>query len=300
MIFKDGFFHSFKPALTELRFCFVDGGSAALFSGPERSAYFIRATAVVMEGTSRAREKSEGFYVIVRVKDDSGRLVIQPEIIGSRLLNPDDLRVDVRNRELSEGNHLVKHARIADMARRFSELALAAELTETLKPGSILVLDGSLARTLPNEEAYISGLLEHSARQDVLVCSLAKSSVMLTSEGLSLADQLKRCAPEGCWYYHLRRERAPDVFFVRLHPESGYVFRFEVSHDQCVDLEKLFSALAFHSRDIAFPGYPYGLVAADLAARLGERETGLLVAELGLTTGICQDVHTRLNSIAYR
>ena len=63
------------------------------------------------------------------------------------------------------------------------------------------------------------------------------------------------------------------MFAVKLHENSEHVFRFEVLKDQVNkynlgEIEMILSALAANSRDIGFPGYPYGLIDADRFARV--------------------------------
>jgi hypothetical protein len=64
---------------------------------------------------------------------------------------------------------------------------------------------------------------------------------------------------------------------VKLHRQSEYVFRFEVLKDQVNknnfgEVELIVSALAENSKDVSFPGYPYGLIDADKFARVSMTE----------------------------
>jgi hypothetical protein len=64
---------------------------------------------------------------------------------------------------------------------------------------------------------------------------------------------------------------------VKLHKQSEYVFRFEVLKDQVNknnfgEVELIISALAENSKDVCFPGYPYGLIDADKFARVSMTE----------------------------
>ena len=67
------------------------------------------------------------------------------------------------------------------------------------------------------------------------------------------------------------------MFAVRLHECSDYVFRFEVYKDQVSkrnlgEVELILSSLSANSRDVGFPGYPYGLIDADRFARISMNE----------------------------
>ncbi len=84
------------------------------------------------------------------------------------------------------------------------------------------------------------------------------------------------------WYYYPIVEinqpnHKAEMFATKLHKNSEHVFRFEVLKDQLTrhnlgEVELILSALAANSGDIAFPGYPYGLIDADRFARVQNSE----------------------------
>lgn len=87
---------------------------------------------------------------------------------------------------------------------------------------------------------------------------------------------------QKAWYYHpivdIKNSNHPaEMFCVKLHPNSEYAFRLEILKEQAEklpqkELEGFLGTLAANSRDVSFPGYPYGLVDADANARVRENE----------------------------
>lgn len=74
----------------------------------------------------------------------------------------------------------------------------------------------------------------------------------------------------------LNLSKQKGQWFVENHVKlnsQGYVFRYEL---QNAKQEDFFPKLAYLSRDLVFPGYPYGLIMADRLARVSDNETSYL------------------------
>src|SRR5208337_244837 len=102
------------------------------------------------------------------------------------------------------------------------------------------------------------------------------------------------------------------IYVVKLHESANYVFRYEIYGEQArqmsvEDFCSVTSALANNSKDLSFPGYPYGLIDADSFARVSRDEIDMyrvpLMAEISklgkwkkISRHICSgDAHTVLD-----
>jgi hypothetical protein len=113
---------------------------------------------------------------------------------------------------------------------------------------------------------------------------LSKTCELYTTTALSLTGAIRKLATDngvsGMWYYPVASISSPDhkaiVLMVKLHPNAGRIFRFEIfSENPDLDDEIPEKALAYLSdncSDLSFPGYPYGLIDADVFARVREDE----------------------------
>jgi hypothetical protein len=72
---------------------------------------------------------------------------------------------------------------------------------------------------------------------------------------------LSKIGPRGCWSYFVENK----TYFVKLHPLSKHVFRFEGD-------KEVLPELLNHSNDALFLGYPYSLIVADQLARVSNTE----------------------------
>ena len=166
------------------------------------------------------------------------------------MIDENDLQISSTDSSIRIGQERAPISKVANIARRFAELALASK-----QPNSIL--DGTLEQTYNNEYKYHSNF-----------SALAKSSSLFTASGNSPTILLNKLSPEGCWNYELTEKTS----FVKLNENSKHVFRFEGN-------KQLLSALKTNSTDALFLGYPYGLVLADQLARVSNSEKRTLRAK---------------------
>jgi hypothetical protein len=119
------------------------------------------------------------------------------------------------------------------------------------------------------------------------ICALSKTSSLLTKSGHTLTAYLARKTDKGIWYYFTgkatNQHHTAEIFFVKFHPKSDYVFRFEISKTS--DINQCFSLLCENSKDPIFLGYPYGLVEADRFARVSFKEAESLQLQLRFKKG---------------
>jgi len=274
------------PAEGEGMLCYIDGGSAELLSAPHVSVQLLRRCCLRYrfgKEIVREEQRREEHYLVVRASRQ-GALRYEAELLGkgSFTFNPEDSAFLVQGRRPEPGA-------VAGAVRRIYELELAAEMSHA----GTMVLDGTLEARYPGERE----LLDRCGP----LLAVAKRCSLLTQEGEDLLRAVSRCAPQGTWSALLAEGRTDAhrarVHAVKLHPRSRHVFRVESSGPAL-------GLLARHSRDAAFPGYPYGLIAVDRLARISNEERqfhrSLLSSRLGsLWQELDTNAHGILDSMEY-
>ncbi len=289
-------FHPIKLAVPNSKIAFIDGGNAELVAAPNFSVHFVRVTCCRFDKNKRAESRQQAFYVLATAnggegKAGSGKIQYIAETFGDNVLGG-SLCFDADDETLKEGKKGFSISKLGGIARRFAELKLAAELCKTLEAGSVIVLDGTLEAVMTGEAKYLDALFDLALKKNILVTAFAKTTTMLSDTGSSFCAALQELSPEGCWFYHPVTEiksssyRA-ELFFAKLHPNSEHVFRIELYKKQkdIADFGKLFGMLAANSRDISFPGYPYGLIITDRLARVSNREREHIAMQLRMLAG---------------
>jgi len=329
------FFHRFEVEEDEDRtMCFVDGGNIAIIDTPSVviqlcRLYFCKYKGEVRVAPSSLPQRLDFFVVSQAVNE--GRKIMYKSTLHARdkslrWLMPDeaDLYFSSLDRSLMEGNQRARLSRASSAARVFAEWRLAsAVIDRELAPGDILVRDGSLHTRIRGEYNYADEAYESANRRNVIFTGLSKTSTLFTDSGMALLAAISKLAKrsgfdESRWFYHPiveinKFDHRADMYAVKLHPRSEYVFRFEILKDQALKLgeerRKIFSCLAANSSDIAFPGYPYGLIEADRFARVSEEEREPLeiqvksaISSQGFWSDLeplirTTDAHKRLNEI---
>lgn len=277
-------FVSLTSSSTVKRIAFIDGGQADIFSAANFTVSFIRVCAQVFAGLEKKETLRSEFFLISSVQRQDGRMVYQGKILanGEKLVSEDNLLVDAHDPLLRRGKEWAGPAIVSSMARRFAELELARKIA-----ADFIVLDGTLEAMYPGEDKLLAALGRN-------VCALAKSSSLLTVQGNSPVLLLLKQGPDGPWVYLVNELTS----FVKLHPRSRHVFRFEGNRD----------ALPFllpQATDALFLGYPYGLVFVDSLARVSNQEQKAFFLRLLLNSEnkeirdylSTQDAHAILDSL---
>ena len=233
---------------------FIDGGQAEILSAGNFCLSFIRVGALVYSDDKKVKDLQHEFYLLTTAKYEtiSTNLFYEAKIFpvkGEKLIDESDLIISSTDATVKNSQERASVTQVSNIARRFSELALAAKIA-----ADIILLDGTLEPSYPHEEKYLSKL---SAK----VCALAKSSSLFTVSGNSPVVLLNKLSPSGVWSYFVEK----DNHFVKLHEKSKHIFRFTGNKD-------FLPYLAENSTDALFLGYPYGLIAADRSARVSNEE----------------------------
>lgn len=247
---------------------FVDGGQAQLLSAPNFSLDFIKVFAAVFKNKDKIKTLQKQFYLLTKTNEHGE---FSAEIFGDKIVGEKDLKFNSFDPTLKEGTQRASVGKVANIARRFAELAFCKELAKEV---DLVILDGNLEVTTTNESKYL--------QLPTNVSALAKTTKIFTKKGQSAAALLHELSPKIEWFYLIGEENQRKIYFTKLNRQSEYVFHFEGS------IEAL-KALVPYCQDAAFPGYPYGLIYADKFARVSNEERDFLKTNLMVKLG--QDFH---------
>lgn len=259
---------------------FVDGGNCEIISAPGMSLQLIRNAAVVMKGNRMLSSRKREFYVLATAEEKDGRVRISAKIYSSGEAETAEAEKTVSTGILS----------FCDSLRKSSEIKFAIETLDGIENGSIVVLDGTLEAMNDIEKRHFDEFYYEAAKKGVTAAALAKTTSIVTDKGSSFAAMLNIKGPEKEWYYHPVAEINSDyhnaeMLFARLHEKSSHVFRTEVCKRQKERIEEVAAELKENSKELTFPGYPYGLILADRLARVSNREAEYLKAKMFAAAG---------------
>ncbi len=259
-------FHGVEP-LYNLSVGFVDGGNNSLFIAPGQAVHMLRLYYSIFKDGKKQEFGRYTFILNSRidVKDEYFNVEIF-DIDGSGIF-PNSMRIgmeEIDEREKIKG--------IGAYLRRIGEWLLMERIANK---ANVLVRDGSLQTGEKREYEYANRVFE--SLNGILV-GFSKTCTLLTTRGYSLTASVHHLSlKEGVkapWYYHpIARNISTikgDMFIVKLHPFSEYVFRVEVYPED--GAEEALGALVPYSNDPTFIGYPYGLIDADVNARIRDEE----------------------------
>jgi NurA domain len=333
-------FHKLNPEGNDRKMAFVDGGNQEIIHAPNFSLQVNRVYFNLFKGGQRLYPQS-GIPIKMEFlslttsefNEDKGEIYYETSIFPvldefyEYLPYERDLSFSSGVRASYYGTERYDMERIASIARRFAEWSLSKHIIDQeMDYNDILVRDGSLQISFANEDLYSEDALVGAKRGGVIFTGLSKTSHLLTDTGLSLIGAIQKLAEEskikyGSWcYYPVADVWAPEykavIMVVKLNPIAQRIFRFEIRGEQAQELKKegildVLSSIAENSRDVTFPGYPYGLIDADLQARIREDEVDIyetrLLSEISRKSGMLQkilpdiraaDGHDILNQIA--
>lgn len=275
---------------------FVDGGNASLVSTPAAELQRIRTAAVaVVAGRIAAVRQKEG-DVIVRATVDGEKVTYAAELFDSSLelsQESKSLAFDKNEIAISESSHATAAGKAAEAVRRLAELAAAKAAVKELAERhsghydgrKIVIVDGTLETFSEKEGRTMNDLAAAAKGTGVILGSVAKTCALLTDTGESLIAAAERLA-EGKEGYitvaeGLAEKHRAVIAVAKLNTSAGYLFRVEAANSS--ELGELVAALALQSNDIAFPGYPYGLIMADRFARVSGNDAEITKSKIAAT-----------------
>lgn len=315
--------------------CYLDGGNTAIVRAPN----FIVELTRVYYCKFRGKKKLLGdlpprieFYTVCCAAAEQGEIIYRTEFIPSKLEwtrflpTAADLQFNSFDSTFMTGHQRALIDRVADSVRLFAEWSYAQHLIATeLDDNDIFVKDGTLQTSVTNEAKYAEHAYAAALHRRVTFTGLAKTSRLFTNTGYPLFSTIKIVADNTehahkAWFYHPiadieHPDHRAEMFAVRLHRNSEYVFRFEILRDQFHQMSRdgvssVISTLAQNATDMCFPGYPYGLIEADKFARVTERERDSLEMQfrsVAAATGLwsflnshlkCINAHSLLDNLA--
>jgi hypothetical protein len=271
-------FHQIESKETSRKIAFIDGGNIEIVKAPNLSLQFVRVYCCIMQDNKKIFSKKNEFYILVRAINKESKIHYETELFpvtGEILIDKKDLSLSNEDETIKQGINNATITVIGEIARKFSEIALAKEIVNELNEQDLIVLDGSLQATVTNQKRYLNLLYDVAEQKKVIVSALAKTSRLFTTSGNSIIGLLSDIAPKKSWSFHPiveinNENHKAEMFFVKLHDKSNYIFRFEIHNPN--NTEEILSTLANNSRDFTFPGYPYGLILADKFARVSNNE----------------------------
>lgn len=329
----------FKP-ITEVestrKLAFVDGGNLEILGAPNFSVQVNRVYYNVFDGKVRLHPKTlpprvEFFSVTFasfkggEIYYDTSLFPVREEFSGHLPLES-DLSFSSFDRTVMNGMLRADISRVASIARRFAEWEYAKSVINyELERGDVLVMDGTLQTAFTNESKYSSSAYKAAMKKGVIFTGLSKTSHLFTDTGLSLIGAVQKLSedsniPYKTWYYPIaevmRHDHEASIYVVKLHSQAQRVFRYEIYKKQAdklnaKEIKETLARMALNSRDISFPGYPYGLIDADHRARVRVDEAEgyrvKLFSEISKKEGrwakfarhvLAADAHSLLNVLA--
>lgn len=284
-------FRQIESVGSNRKIAFVDGGNSEILGAPNFSVQFNRVFACVWKNNERQPLKLplveffSGIYSTLVKGGISYVTIIVPSKPDQSLLLPDplDLSFSSTDRTVMVGTQMADTSRIASIARNFAEWKFAALVCEELNKDDVLVMDGSLQTQFTNEGKYFSQAENAAKSRGIILTSLAKTSRLFTTTGLSLLGAVNQFAEQeeikGEWYIPVFESSMHRMFgmVVKLKEISDWVFRLDFQRDQYKSLEtqdvnEILSLLCSNASDPVFPGYPFGSIVADQYSRVSENE----------------------------
>ncbi|MBI2176239.1 hypothetical protein HYU40_02715 [Candidatus Woesearchaeota archaeon] len=260
------------------KIAFVDGGNSPIIKTPAAELQRIRTAAVATSGKKLTEVAQKEGYILARLQpDSSGKLHFNAKLTDSTLeIGSSDIE-GISSKE----NELTK---FCEAARRIAEIKTAESAVKKLD-GGFAVLDGTLEAFSENEKKALEGLFSAAAEKDVIIGAVAKTCSLLTSNGEPLIEAAERTS-SGKDGYVLVAEGISErhnaaVAVAKLNKSANYLFRVEAATAE--DLKKLLPELKSQSNDLAFPGYPYGLIMADRFARVSDNDADVTKAKIRAT-----------------
>ena len=293
-------FHQINSSKIDRKIAFVDGGNQELLPSPVYSVQLNRVYFSIFKNNKRSHFKSEipqrieflsYTSSILNDGDIFFKTKIRPikEKFSKFLPDEKDLFTNAREERVDTGT-LAGMERMASMARRFAEWKITEKVIDLeLDSDDIIVRDGSLQTAHQNEYKYVEKVFRKAMEKNVFITGLSKTCRLATNTQVSLIDSIQRLADESkinydkwcyypvAWSKESNNGHKAVIMVVKLNKHAHSAFRFEIFKEQAEilsnkELFELISCIADNSRDIKVPGYPYGLIDADLWARVKNEE----------------------------
>lgn len=299
-------FHLLESATSASKVAFIDGGNVSLISTPELSLDVIRVAVVLLSKEKYFVPFTADFTVLTVLEHRLEGLFFVPKIFVDSIVQESfpafvkllqeletKLSFSVNDPAFTVGNRRASLAIVCSLMRRCAELYAASVLMHELSSGDVVILDGSLSCMCTQEEEVLQQLLSHADASTISVVALSKTSETVTTDGNSFASVLQQQCSLPRWMYTPAGKFSftPSlgkgiVSFVKLHERSQHIFRLDTLEKLSIDQRKQTAEiLASNATDPVFYGYPYGLIKADVFARIGNDEKEYLLTKFLVHAG---------------
>ncbi|MDD1763419.1 MAG: DNA double-strand break repair nuclease NurA [Methanobacteriaceae archaeon] len=323
-------FNSIRLGVVDRKMAFIDGGNQEIIHAPNFSLQVNRVYFNLFRGKERVTPisgipiKMEFLSLTTSYfNEDEGDIAYETSIFPT-LDEFNDFLPDERDLSFRSGTRASFYGvtrydmeRVASIARRFAEWSLSKHIIENeLEENDLLVRDGSLQISFANEDKYSEDAFDAAKRNSAIFTGLSKTSHLTTDSNFSLLGSIQRFAEDSgienvAWCYCpvgrcSSKEYRALITAVKLNPNSRHVFRFEILKEQAQHIKKegimsVVEAIAENSVDLCFPGYPYGLIDADLQARVREDEMGIyetrILSEISKRPELLQKVQADIRAV---
>ena len=267
------------------RATFVDGGNSSIIKTPAAELQRIRTAAVATENNKLAEAiQKEGYLLAKLAPDEAGKIQCRPELRESTLeIGIDDL-TGISSETAVKAANTDALVKFCETARRLAEIKTAQNAV-IRKKSRFIVLDGTLEAFNAAEMRAIVELMAAGVDNSVVIGSVAKTCSLLTDSGKPLLEAVQGIAGNNEGYIivgeGLKEGHRAIVAIAKLNNSSNYLFRIEAADKD--ELSQLTSMLAGQSNDLAFPGYPYGLIMADRFARISDNDVEITKSKIVAT-----------------
>ncbi len=269
---------------------FIDGGNQEIISAPNLSLQVIRVYYTIYKDNKRIKNKKEEFFALIIAEQKEGGQQYKVKTFPLDRFSISDFDIDSFDKTLSEGGNRINISRVGDVVRAYAEISIGSQIISELSEGDIIVRDGTLQSQVTGEEAYFSEFYRQALEKNIIIAGLAKTNTLFTDKAKPLGAVLDNISKLKGWCYNPIAEfniddHQADMYMVKLHERSDYIFRFEVFNKLSYDIDSVLSIIYQNSRDPVFLGYPYGLIEADRFARVSNQEKEYLLMKFISTAG---------------
>lgn len=249
--------------------CFVDGGNAQIISTNNFDLSYIKTCIVKYKDNKRLSHILNEFYCFSKIKKIDEKIFYSTKIFqieGNQIIQDDEILIDSMDESIRQGKFRASIKVVPGMVRKLAENKIIISLINELSKDDIIIKDGTLEFFSEAEEKIAPQIINNE--KQVIIAAIAKTTGLLTKNGNNLLAYLNNIGPKEKWSYPIAtvnlKKHTAEIHGVKLNDKSKYVFRFETTRDA----SKVLSSLAINSNDSAFIGYPFGLIMADLFARV--------------------------------
>lgn len=266
-------FNEINTGFDDKNVFFIDGGHQEILSSNSFCVSYNKLAAIKFFGKKKKEMIIKKFWTYVKLIGKDNTLFYSVKSFSKEFSL--DFVFDAYDSSLALNGNRASPQKISGIARKISEIIFAKQICEDNRD-SVIVLDGILLANIKVLKESFDGLYSVAKTNNNVVCSLAKTSNLVTRNGKSLLVVINNLSNNPIWSYKIAESLIPehnvDFYLVKLHGRSNYIFRFEIGKEWTSEIDLVLSLLKNNSVDPVFLGYPYGLVVADDMARVSDKD----------------------------